>query len=401
MTGKDILTIIAVVALVTTFAIPAQQVVILKNGGRIIGEVTKTEKGYRILTDTGIETEYLTEQVLKIEDIVTPKDELAERLDKVDTKDAEGYYQVARWAYEQNLLDDAQKILKKVLKLKPDHENAPLLLKLVKMRQAGPDESQPATTTAPGSDTTPSLNPSDFLNKEDIYRIRLMELKPSDRVSIQYRNDVLNRFIKAMRGIGDFEKPGYERKFRGYSKLEQVLYIRENTDRENTSIRNDILIKSDPNVMKEFKTRIWPIIARTYAKPTCYGGTKGRDGLKLFSLSLTDDRVAYTNFYILHKWERGGQKMIDRDNVKMSLLLQYGLPRKLAKRPRPDYVPGPIFRSQDDRNYKLIENWIESLHRPFFSPGYQIDFKLPGQDVAKPEPPTTEPEPPTTKPADE
>ncbi len=391
MTGKHILAIVAVVAMVAAFAIPAQQVVICKDGRRLTGEVTKIEDGYRILMK-GVSFEIFEDQVLKIEDVITPKDELAKRLEKVDSRDTDGYYRVAKWAYDQNLLDETQKILLDVLKLQPDHENATVLLKLVKMRLAGPVETGPTTTTKSGTDTLPPLAPSNLLNQEDIYRIRLMELKSDDKVLVQYRNDVLERFIKSMRGIGDFQTPEFERKFRGYPKVKQVLYVLDNTDRENSVIRDDILIKSDPRVMRDFRVRIWPIIARSYASPNCYGGVKGRDGLKLFNVPLTDERIAYTNFYILHTWERGGRKMINRDNPEMSLLLQYGLPKNLAKVPAPDYVPGPIFPTgKEDRNYKLIAEWIESLYRPFLSPGYRIDYKLPGQDTAEPEPPATKP----------
>ncbi len=391
MTGKHILAIVAIIVLVAAFAIPAQQVVICKDGRRLTGEVTKIEDGYRILMK-GVTLEIREDQVLKIEDVVTPKDELAKRLEKVDSRDADGYYQAAKWAYDQNLLDETQKILLDVLKLQPDHENATVLLTLVKIRRAGPAETgtTKATTSMP-DETPPPLDPSNFLKQEDIYRIRLMELNPDDKGSIRYRNDVLNRFIKSMRGTSDFAKPDDERRFRRYPKVKQVLYILDNTDRENSSIRDDILIEHEPQVMKDFKVRVWPIIARSYASPNCYGGVKVRDGLKLFNVPLTDERIAYTNFYILHTWERGGRKMINRDNPEMSLLLQYGLPKKLAKIPAPDYVPGPIFTSKEDRKYKLIEEWIESLRRPFLSPGYRIDYKLPGQNTVEPEPPATKP----------
>ncbi len=387
MTGKHILAIVAVVALVAALAMPDQQVVVCKDGRRLTGEVTEIKDGYQIRMKGGTAI-IPKDQVLKIEDIITVRDELAKRLGKVDSRDAEGYYQVARWADEQDMPADAEKILQKVLKLKPGHERALALLKLVKMRLAGP--VKPTTTVATGPAKPPPLDPSKFLKKEDIYRIRLMELKSNDRVSIRYRNDVLNRFIKSMQGIGDFTEPGFERQFRGYSRVKQVLYILEWTDRENASIRDDILIRSDPKVMKDFRTYIWPIIARSYAKPSCYGGVKGRDGLKLFNIPLTDERILYTNFYILHKWQRSGRRMINRDNPKMSLLLQYGLPRELAKCPRPKYVPGPIFTGPNDRNYKLIKKWIESLHR-LFPPGYRIEYKLPGQDTGKPTTPTTKP----------
>ncbi len=392
MTSKHILAMIATVALVAAFAIPAQQVVILKNGGRVVGEVTKTKDGYQVINDKGTIV-FAKNQVLKVEDVVTVKDELTKRLAKVDSRDADGYYQVARWAYDQNLLTDSRKILKKVLKLNPKHEDAPKLLKLVNMgiAKSGGDTT---TTKKNGGKKQTLLARSNFLTKEDIYRIRLMELKSNDRVSVQFRNKVLQRFIKSMRGSGDFENRGFENKFRGYNRVKQVLYILEWTDRDNASIRDDILIKTDPKVIKEFRARIWPIIAKSFASPSCYGGVKPRDGLKLFNIPLTDERVLYTNFYILHKWERNGRKMIDRDNPEMSLLLQYGLPKKIAKCPRPKYVPGPIFKSTNDRSYKIVKDWIASLRR-LFPPGYRIKYTLPGQKPVKPIPTTT---PATTKP---
>ncbi|MCK4624806.1 MAG: hypothetical protein KAV00_05815, partial [Phycisphaerae bacterium] len=324
MTSKHILAIIATVALVAAFAIPAQkQVIICKDGRRLEGEVTKVKDGYQIRMKGGTVV-IAKDQVLKVEDVVTVEDELTKRLAKLDSRDAEGHYLVARWAYDQNLLTDSRKILKKVLKLNPKHEDAPKLLKLVNTGIAKSGDTTTPTTTTKNGGKKPA--PSKFLTKEDIYRIRLMELKSDDRVSVQFRNKVLQRFIKSMRGSGDFENRGFENKFRGYNRVKQVLYILEWTDRDNATIRDDILIKTDPKVIKEFRARIWPIIAKSFASPSCYGGVKPRDGLKLFNIPLTDERVLYTNFYILHKWERNGRRMIDRDNPEMSLLLQYGLP---------------------------------------------------------------------------
>ena len=396
MAAKHILAVVAIIALATTFALPAQQVVICKDGRRLSGDVTEIKDGYQIRMKGG--TVIISDdQVLKIEDVVTAKDELAKRLKKVDSKDAEGHYQLAKWAYDQNLFSEAEEILRKVLKLDPNHEGAPLLLKLAKIGIAESKIEESTTddgSTVKGSqgDNPPAVEPSELLKKEDIYKIRLLELTSDDRVSIKYRNDVLERFIKSRQGLGRFQEPNYDRKFRKYSKVKQVLEMIEDTDRENSSIRDDILINSDPKVIKEFKSRVWPIIARSYGSANCYGGVKGRDGLKLFNMPLSDERVVYTNFYILHAWERGGRKMIDRDKPEMSLLLQYGLPRKLAKVPAPDYITESIFTSKDDRNYKVIANWIASLRNPFLSPGYRIEYNLPGEKATEPTPtPETQP----------
>jgi hypothetical protein len=390
MTRKHILAMIASITLVAAVAMTAQQrVVILKDGRRITGEVTKTAQGYQVRTGKGTIV-FPADEVAGVEDVTTPKDELTRRLDKVDPRDAEGFYLVARWADRQNMLAEAEKILLKVLKIEPGHENAQLLLKLVRIRLAGFTKPVPTATGPTGPVRPLAIDPARFLIKEDIYRIRLLELKHDDKVIIEFRNKVLDRFIESMRGREMFADPGGERRFRGWSKVRQARYILKNTDRDSVSVRDDILVKTDPEVIKQFRARIWPILARSFASPSCYGGPNGRDGTKLFNVPLTDNRILYTNFYILHKWSRGGRKFINRDKREMSLLLQYGLPKNLARMPAPDYMT-PIFRSRNDRNYKLFDAWIGSLRWPFLPPGYRINYKLPGQGAAKPKPPTTKP----------
>lgn len=84
-------------ALVLSMDVTAkQQVVVLKTGRRIQGEVTKIETGYQVKTPGGTVV-FAADQVAKIEDVVTQQDELEARLAKIDAKDPEALYQLARW----------------------------------------------------------------------------------------------------------------------------------------------------------------------------------------------------------------------------------------------------------------------------------------------------------------
>lgn len=393
MTVKHVLAMVAVIVLGAVVAMTDQkQVLVLKDGRRLTGgEVTRTDDGDYLFRKYGAVTKYKADQVLRVEKVESVSEELTKRLSKIAPDDADGFYKVARWAYDNDQLEDARKILLKTLKLKPDHKHAGLLLTIVKSRLGEKAVVTPTTTTTNGSVVKPpyqKFDPSMFLTKEDIYRIRLMELKPGDRVTVEFRNDVLERFKKSMQGVDIFANRRGERKFDRYSNVKKVMYILENTDIDNVSIRDDILIKSDPSVMKEFRFRVWPILARTFASSTCFGGVKGRDGLKLFNLAIGDERVLYTNFYILHRWQRGKQRFINREKREMSLLLQWGLPRKIALEKAPEYLR-PIYLSRKDRKYKIIDKWIESLRWPFLSPGYRIKYKPPGQKPPKPPTPTT------------
>ena len=382
MTARRVRVLLVLAALgLTTLAVGAEQkVVVLKNGRRFTGQVTKIKDGYEIKTSMG--TVIIgADQVLRIEDAVSPKDEFKRRLARIDPTDIEAMYRLAAWARDNDLLIEARDLLKKILARNPDHENATLLLRLVEISLAGKRPVRPATTRPRVGPRTsrPTIDRSKLLSQEDIYRIRLLELRETDRVSIEFRNKVLERFIESMKGVDIFARRSGERRFRRWPRVRQVMYILEQTDRSDTAIRDDILIKTDPEVMRFFRSRVWPIIQASCARPSCHGGPKGAGKFKLFDLPMTDDRVAYTNFYILHAWSRGGTRMIDRDEPSRSRLLQAGLPQSIAKpglgHPKP--LNPPVFASPRDRNYRLIERWIGSLRSPLLSPGYRVNYTIP------------------------
>ena len=371
-------------ALVLSMDVTAkQQVVVLKTGRRIQGEVTKIETGYQVKTPGGTVV-FAADQVAKIEDVVTQQDELEARLAKIDAKDPEALYQLARWAQGQGMLKEARDLLKKVLAIKSDHRQAKRRLELVEKQLASATRPELVATRTAGTRPVrlPLVGKEQLLTKDDIYRIRLMELQEDDLANIQFRNKVLDRFIKTMRGTDIFRRPDGERNFRGAKPVDQARYMLENTDETSYAIRDDILIRSDPKVMARFKTEIWPIVAASCASPSCHGGAEGRGGFKLFNVPVIDERVVYTNFYILHTWSRarGARKLIvrgDRDHRERSLLLQYGLPATLARRRHPGRAD-PAFQSNTGRKYRLVERWITALRHPFLSPGYRIDYQVPG-----------------------
>ncbi|MCD6303865.1 MAG: hypothetical protein J7M21_02765, partial [Planctomycetes bacterium] len=96
-----------------------------------------------------------------------------------------------------------------------------------------------------------------------------------------------------------------------------------------------------------------------------------------------NDRVAYTNFLILDSFHKpGGLRMIRRDNPEESLLLQYALPRNIARYRHPEKIRS-AFRSRNDPGYRLTLQWIRSLKGPLH-PDYRIKYLPP--NVMKPVP---------------
>ena len=75
--------------------------------------------------------------------------------------------------------------------------------------------------------------------------------------------------------------------------------------------------------------------------------------------------------------------MIDRDYPEKSLLLQWGLPRDIAKYPAPEDLKRwrPSFTNTKSRQYQLILKWIDSLYDP--APNYEVKYSLPPKVVDK------------------
>lgn len=388
MKTKHGLALMAIVAAaIWSGAMAAEKVVILTNGAQVVGEVIKTKDGYQVRKPGGVLIVLSADQVDRIEEVKTQQSEFEGRLAKTDQKDPEKLYELARWASDEGMLTQARDVLNKVRQLDPTHEGARLLLRLVELRTKA--ATRP-TTTGPSEEPPDKFKPSELLKKEDIYAIRLHELRRGDKVRVVYRNKVLDRFIESMRGVGIFAEQGGEARFRTAARIDQVRYILENTDRDSP-LRADILIESDPLVIRQFRTRIWQMLSRTCGAASCHGGVKGAGTLKLLSAPSVRDEVVYTNFFILSGWARGGRKLMKRDNPEMSLLLQYGLPKDLARLTHPDPPRvEPIFRNPSDANYGLVLEWLKLLRHPV--PGgakpYGIDFQIPGQPT---KPTTTTP----------
>lgn len=307
-----------------------------------------------------------------------PQETYAKKLSQIDPKDAEAHVGIARWAMENNHLDIAAKELKTAIELQPNNERAQLLLRQVQARQT-PDEaaSEPkkeepvATTPAPASPTAGG----EFVSEDEIYRIRLFELKKGESVSVDFRNKVIDRFFDKMRGIEEFKDPTAQSKFKALPRHRQLQIITDRIDQDDREIRDDLLIKTDPKFMKDFRTGVWSIMTQSCSQVQCHGAATGKGGLKLFNVPGKSERADYTNFLIMSLWEKDGQRLIDRNDNDSSLVLQYGLPAGLARLRHPKPI-SPIFASSKAANYKRCEDWIKSLEGTM-PPNYRTTYQPP------------------------
>lgn len=386
MTRIRVLLLIAFVVATVSVA-NAQQRLVLKDGRKIEGAVKEVEAGYQITQPNGLVAVFLKDSVLRVEEVVTLADEFKKRYAKAG-KNPEKLYEAAVWARENKLLHQARLCLKKAIKIKGDYEDAQLRLRLIEAEiKAATKPVDPSTnggTTKPSETTVIKPGLANLLTMEDIYRIRLLELSSRESLPIEYRNDMLKRFVEARLGP-QFQKAGGERAFLRWKRPRQVRYILNETSRRSGDYRDDIIIKADPLVMKYFRAKVWPILRVGCASLHCHGGAKGAGKLKLFTGPQSDDRVAYTNYYILHEWKLGDRRIINLDAPQNSLLLEFGLPSDVAKPSlvHPKKRRKPPFASRRDPDFRKIERWIDKLERPMLPPGYRVDYRIPLLDDAR------------------
>ena len=342
------------------------QTLILKDGRRLTGTVTKTPNGYRLDSRIASMT-FRDDEVAAVEDALTTEDEYTQRAKALQDDDADGHYDLAEWAYRQNLREEARRHLQIALKINPNHIKAKALLS-----QLG--DSEQTSQPMPGTQRIDTISTEWLIGEDDIQRIRLEELTPSDRVTVRLQNDVVNRFIDMMQGREDFKQPRAAERFRSLRPIQKTHYMLEKIDPDNRSIKDDIIITSDPRFMVDFRRHVWPMIANNCAAAACHGGAEVRGGLKLFNIPVSNERVDYTNYILLDGFMSKGRKMIDRGNPETSLLLSFALPEGQGQFRHPVKIP-PMFPNRRAGGYTRIQAWITSLHTAH--PDYRLEYKPP------------------------
>lgn len=358
---------------------PAKQRVALKDGRVFTGPTVVEGQSIKVITPTG-EMTFTRDEVLSIKDVVSPKDAYLQKRSAIDARDPKALYDLANWVWQEypddiDLLNLAERDLDAALKIKDDYTLAKLLKRQiaakVKLLESGQESRKIRTGPAQG------LLEKELLSQRDVLWVRLMELQPGEGVRIKYENDALRRYIDAMRGqeLSNWDRPGKEERFLAMPRNEQVAEILRNMP-ENWALLKDIHVLHDPKFMRDFRTRIWPMVQRSCAGANCHGGPAPKGSLKFYNVAGNADRVDYTNFVILTGWRKGGKWLIDRNNIEDSLLLQYGLNRKISKNWHPGPEIRPLFTSQRVRSYRLVLEWARQLKGPMH-PNYHVDWKPP------------------------
>ena len=345
---------------------------LLSEAGDVLKAVLKSDPTHK---RAKLLLEEIEAKKIRTEDPAKLRQEYFTRRAAIEAKDAAGFLQLGKWACEKKLLREAKVVLATALKINPQLAEAETLLNKIN------------TAITSGGASTAGVQDKYLLSMADIYRVRIEEFsRKDDVVSVRYRNRVLDRFITAMSGRDEFESDmHFGKKFMGYTAIKKIRYIldpnRTIPPETLATLKQDILIEADPAFMKTFRTRIWPVVKQNCATTACHGAPagKGKIKIRLFNASARNAKIAYTNFVILAGTSgKEGGRVLDRDTPHESLLLEYLLPKRMAKRQHPDTKKAVrnLFRDREQPAYKVIHGWISSLAAPGY-PDYHLEYKPP------------------------
>jgi hypothetical protein len=99
-------------------------VVELSDGGRLVGKIIeRTDDEVTVLTIRGIVARVPMERVSKIEE-GSPQELYKKQMEEIDKKDADEIYDFAVWCRDVGLVNEAKELFRRVITLKPDHQEA-------------------------------------------------------------------------------------------------------------------------------------------------------------------------------------------------------------------------------------------------------------------------------------
>lgn len=397
-----------IVLLCAAIAYAKPGIVRTNDGQSFEGDVDDApEKDQVTVTVRNIPVQIPRTRISAIEYTQSFEQQYAERMAKMDPKDAAGRIQLAREAMAVKQYALARDALESALAVDNNNAEATQLLETVRSlmrleRKAATEPPVAARPPAPGHSetsaaTTHAAGGAKHLTPAQINTIKQLEMRPDDReVRIRFEHGVQKRFVEL---FGAKYPPA---QFYAMNAMQQAQAILNDG---SPDMRKDVTIVNDPPALFQYRRNVQPFVVQNCATSACHGG-----GSAKFNLVVPADSesAGYTNFYTLSRYTmalkqqgeavfgHGEAKIIDRARPEASLLLQYSVPVAVAEQKHPEAAGyKPALRGVTDGRYGTVLNWIGRSIQPV-EPDYGIDVA-----AATTQPATTQPaaKPAATAPA--
>lgn len=296
------------------------------------------------------------------------EDEYKRRVRALADDDLSGHYQLALWCKEQ----EAYKLLRRqcnhILQRNPKHQQARLLRKLAEQKldaEGGDDRDNRGKGANQGA-------LGRILDKADIQKLRRTELHLDrrERVAVRFKKTVLKDFFDEYRDSAELKEATQDKPFVRLPPPEKAQVILRVAPE---SYGQQVEIVSDPQRFVDFERKVLPVVLENCATSACHG-THGVGRFRLYNDKVMPTRLVYTNYLIMHEFTQDGERVIDRHDPERSLILRYGLGSGDPKGGHPVRIAAP-FSGTNDRKYRAIRDWIETLSLP--APDYGISLEVP------------------------
>ncbi|MEM7228614.1 MAG: hypothetical protein AAF432_07345 [Planctomycetota bacterium] len=222
---------------------------------------------------------------------------------------------------------------------------------------------------------TPTMKAGTLLTDRDVNIVRVYEIDFRNPPRVTVRPDTIRRLIENHGTNPKIPTAGNARS--ALFRADPVDLVRLIFDVRARELYHEIEVNSEPFALNMFRQRVhnsW--LMNNCATSRCHGGPDaGR--FKLHRRRYTEPKIRYTNFLILERLEIDPEwPLLNYERPGDSLIVQYGLPRHLARKPHPQ-VPGwkPVFAGRHNKMRDQAVQWIQSMLRP--RPDYPVEFEMP------------------------
>jgi len=361
---------------------PRPATIVLHNGQTREG--TLIEDGFeRVVMDIeGVRTTFRRDLVDHVIAHPSLRDRYEHFKSQLDVTQAHRHLDLCRWLVHEKAYRIATTELQELIE-RHDLPEARQLLRVVRaqmeLRRPRVEDDAPLVEPEPDAPL-----PGNVISTADVNIIRVFEVDFDDPPKLTIRSDTIDRLIHSYQTspLLPAEEAGRERLYRAdpVDVLQLMFALRAR------EFYPEVQVITEPHALNLFRQRVhntW--LMNNCATSRCHGGPDaGR--LFLHRRDYKDARVRYTNFLILERLELDPEwRLINYESPMDSLIIQYGLPPSLARKPHPP-VDGwkPVFRRLTDRMVQDTVRWTEAMLDP--RPSYPVEFTPPGMGEPEREP---------------
>ncbi|MCA9290254.1 MAG: hypothetical protein KDA25_03940 [Phycisphaerales bacterium] len=237
-----------------------------------------------------------------------------------------------------------------------------------------PTPERPETPSSPSGDPD-ALLPTTLLTDADVNLMQVYEIDFNDPPRVTIEPQVVRTFVESY-ATSPLMPESREERNRLF-RADAINVVRLMFELRAREFYPEIQVKTEPFSLARFRTWVhdaW--LVPTCASPRCHGGVDA-GAFFLHHKDFRHRRVRYTNLLILERTKLDPNwPLINYEDPRKSLIVQYGLPRNEAERPHP-IVRGwtPVFRPTNPRMLERTIDWIESMMMP--RPDYPVQFDPP------------------------